>query len=245
MTIIAVEQTVTDAHEPTTSYPKQRPDPLPTGSATSAGPPSAPVHAQGDTQSVTTISGPSPPATTTTALAHTPGSCPTTSPLPHSTPMPQQELQTGRPPSPLEALKTHVNWQGLYLGQTCQQLQEYGRACTAYHAVQRAEIEHLRGLVVDLSVKVAVLGADVRDRQPDNQRERLAADTHKPQGSDVERLANLEATSQALTRRVGSIEEELLKVVEVANLQEVVASQLVQEAHGIQQANRGRNMVIF
>ena len=55
----------------------------------------------------------------------------------------------------------------------------------------------------------------------------------------------LEENMAKLNGKVHAIEAELRNVTAVANLQEVVATQLVRDAHDTLQANRGRNMVVF
>ena len=67
-------------------------------------------------------------------------------------------------------------------------------------------------------------------------------------GVDVpieQRVVQLEERAERLSGKVQDIEAELRHVTAVASLQEVVATQLVRDAHDTMQANRGRNMVIF
>ena len=60
-----------------------------------------------------------------------------------------------------------------------------------------------------------------------------------------QRALQLEEKMAKISGKVQDIEAELRRVTAVANLQEVVATQLVRDAHDTMQASRGRNMVIF
>lgn len=173
-----------------------------------------------------------------------------------STPSPSTAGRTSAPiPSPISALKglfanresQHQDFQHLqrHVVGLAVKVTEMESALRGSHLVRavsdgpdhRAATEERTGCPSDQQ-EIQLEAAAGRQR-------RVPSEGSTIEPGAAERLLQLEKDSKETSKRVTAIEAELTKVIEVANLQEVVATQLVREAHATQQANRGRNMVVF
>lgn len=116
-------------------------------------------------------------------------------------------------------------------------------------APQKQDFDHLRGHVVGLAVKVTDIESQLRAftlaRVCSETIDKEQVSSPPSRRPEEQRVVQLEEATERLNRKVDDIEAELRHVTTIANLQEVVATQLVRDAHDTMQANRGRNMVIF